>query len=212
MTSWTQTHPFMVTSWSPDKQDVLELFIQSRRGITETMRARAAWEGFASLTAFVSGPYGISHAIDRFECVVVVATDFGIAGVISYMKAILYGYNTSTSHVRRVHFVWQVQTLDIAVAAQPLLNGLLSDDVLDDGYILEMSFYVVSNQMIEHGKPFGQHQRARVFNGSPPYEKIISEEVSGQHIKRLAITHNERGEILVMSKSLAPNAEQKLTL
>jgi len=25
--------------------------------------------------------------------------------------------------------------LDIAVAAQPLLNSLLSDDVLDDGYV-----------------------------------------------------------------------------
>ncbi|KAJ5766655.1 uncharacterized protein N7511_004271 [Penicillium nucicola] len=205
----------MVTSWSPEKQDVLELFIQPRKGLTETIHHRTALDGYTSLTAFVSGPYGVSKSVDHYECVLAIATDFGIAGVISYLKKLLYGYNTCTSHVRRVHFVWEVQTLDIAVAAQPLLNSLLSDDILDDGYvgwlflfnhtradnviqILEMSFFVASNQMIEHGKPFGQHRRATVFNGKPRYDEIISEEASGRNIKRLPNTHEDRGEVLVM--------------
>lgn len=63
-----------------------------------------------------------------------------------------------------------------------------------------MSFYVASNQMIEHGKPFGQHRRATVFNGKPRYDEIISEEASGRKIKRLANTHEARGEVLVMGK------------
>ncbi|KAJ6035553.1 hypothetical protein N7460_009728 [Penicillium canescens] len=201
--SWAQTHPFMVTSWSPEKQDVLELFVQPRRGLTETIHHRTATDGYTSLTAFVSGPYGVSKSVDHYECVLAIATDFGIAGVISYLKKLLYGYNTCTSHVRRVHFVWEVQTLDIAVAAQPLLNSLLSDDVLDDGYILEMSFYVASNQMIEHGKPFGQHRRATVFNGKPRFDEIISEEASGRNIKRLPNTHEDRGEVLVMVSASA---------
>ncbi|CDM29916.1 Flavoprotein transmembrane component [Penicillium roqueforti FM164] len=196
--SWAQTHPFMVTSWSPEKQDVLELFVQPRRGLTETIHHRTALDGYTSLTAFVGGPYGVSKSVDHYECVLAIATDFGIAGVISYLKKLLYGYNTCTSHVRRVHFVWEIQTLDIAVAAQPLLNSLLSDDILDDGYILEMSFFVASNQMIEHGKPFGQHRRATVFNGKPRYDEIISEEASGRNIKRLPNTHEDRGEVLVM--------------
>ncbi|KAJ5917585.1 hypothetical protein N7466_011139 [Penicillium verhagenii] len=125
----------MVTSWSPEKQDVLELFVQSKKGLTETLRHRAALDGYASVTAFVGGPYGISKCIDQYECVLAIATDFGIAGVVSYLKKLLYGYNTCTSHVRRVNFVWQVQTLDIAVAAEPLLNSLLSDDILDNGYV-----------------------------------------------------------------------------
>ncbi|OQD76716.1 hypothetical protein PENANT_c125G07499 [Penicillium antarcticum] len=193
-----KTHPFMVTSWSPEKQDVLELFVQPRRGLTETIHYRTALDGYTSLTAFVSGPYGVSKSVDHYECVLAIATDFGIAGVISYLKKLLYGYNTCTSHVRRVHFVWEVQTLDIAVAAQPLLNSLLSDDILDDGYILEMSFFVASNQMIEHGKPFGQYRRATVFNGKPRYDEIILEEASGRNIKRLPNTHEDRGEVLVM--------------
>ncbi|KAJ5178970.1 hypothetical protein N7492_002180 [Penicillium capsulatum] len=64
-----------------------------------------------------------------------------------------------------------------------------------------MSFYVASNQMIEHGKPFGQHRRATVFNGKPRYDEIISEEASGRKIKRLTNTHETRGEVLVMGRS-----------
>lgn len=109
--SWAQTHPFMVTSWSPEKQDVLELFVQSRRGLTKTIHHRTALEGCTTLTVFVSGPYGVSKSVDQYECVLAIATDFGIAGVVSYLKKLLYGYNTSTSRVRRLHFVWQVQTL-----------------------------------------------------------------------------------------------------
>ncbi|KAJ5640273.1 uncharacterized protein N7484_008135 [Penicillium longicatenatum] len=109
--SWVQTHPFMVTSWSPEKQSVLELFVQPRRGLTETIYHRTALDGSTSLTAFVTGRYGVSKSVDHYECVLAIATDFGIAGVISYLKKLLYGYNTCTSQVRRVHFVWQVQTL-----------------------------------------------------------------------------------------------------
>lgn len=109
--SWVQTHPFMVTSWSPEKQDVLELFVQPRKGLTETIYHRTALDGYTSLTAFVTGPYGVSKSVDHYECILAIATDFGIAGVISYLKKLLYGYNTCISQVRRVHFVWEIQTL-----------------------------------------------------------------------------------------------------
>lgn len=55
-----------------------------------------------------------SHRICQsvgYESVLAVASGFGIAGVIPYLRQLLYGYNTSTSRVRRVHFVWQVATL-----------------------------------------------------------------------------------------------------
>ena len=111
LSSWTQTHPFMVTSWSPGKQEVLELFVQTRRGLTEKLRVRAEFEEFASFTAFVGGPHGLSEPVGQYESVLAIASGFGIAGVIPYVKQLLYGYNTSTSHIRRVHLVWQVQSL-----------------------------------------------------------------------------------------------------
>jgi hypothetical protein len=68
-----------------------------------------------------------------------------------------------------------------------------------------MSFYVASNEMIEHGKPFGQHRRAIMFNGRPHYEEIIAEEASGRNIKRLANMHQDRGEVLVIGKLYTSN-------
>lgn len=148
--SWTQIHPFMVTSWSPVKQDVLEFFVEARQGLTKTLYARAALNGLISYSAFISGPHGASKSMDSFECVLAIATNFGIAGVISYLKKLVYGYNTSTSYVRRVHLVWQVQSLgeksslgklalinfvEIARASESLLNDLLADDLLENGYV-----------------------------------------------------------------------------
>ena len=63
--SWTQTHPFMITSWAPRKQNVLELFVQSHRGLTAKLRARATLEGSVSYTAFVLGPYGHTESVNQ---------------------------------------------------------------------------------------------------------------------------------------------------
>ncbi|EQL28308.1 hypothetical protein BDFG_08925 [Blastomyces dermatitidis ATCC 26199] len=199
LASWMQTHPFMVTSWSPGKQDVLELFVQTRRGLTAKLQARAAVDGSASFSVFVSGPHGLSEPVSQYETVLAIVSGFGIAGVLSYLKQLLHGYNTSTSSIRRVHLVWQVETLDIAIAAQPLLNSLLVDDVLDNGYILEMSFYMESSTKVEDEKPFGKHKRAMLYHNQPNYGEIISSEVSGDYIPRLPNIHEERGRLLVMA-------------
>lgn len=196
--SWLQCHPFMVTSWSPGRQDVLDLFVRTRHGLTEKLRARAAREGTASFTAFVSGPYGRSESVGEYESVLAVASGFGIAGVVPYIKRLLYGYNTSSVRVRRVHLVWQVQTMDIAVAAEPLLNSLLDDDVLDDGYILEMSFYAEYKTKAGKARPFGVHHRATIYNGFPDYDSIISTEATGEHIERVSNSREERGKLLVL--------------
>ncbi|KMU73838.1 hypothetical protein CISG_10225 [Coccidioides immitis RMSCC 3703] len=111
---------------------------------------------------------------------------------------LLHGYNTSTSRVRRVYFVWQVESLDIVIVAQPLLNGLLTDDVLDGGYILEMSIYVESGIDVEDQKSIGKHNQAVVYNNVPDYVKIVSSEVSGDYIPRLPNTQEECGELLVL--------------
>lgn len=102
--SWTQTHPFMVTSWAPRKQNALELFVQNHRGLTAKLRTRASLEGSVSYTVFVIRPYGHTESVNQYECPIAVASGFGIAGVIPYLRQLLYGYNTSTSWARRVQF------------------------------------------------------------------------------------------------------------
>ncbi|KAL2866166.1 NADPH oxidase family protein [Aspergillus lucknowensis] len=213
--AWMQTHPFMVTSWSPGKQDTLELLVQTCRGLTKTLHTRAADDGQASFSAFVVGPHGFSEPVDQYESILAVASGFGIAGIIPYLKQLLHGYNTATSRIRRVHFVWEVDSKDLSVAAQPWLNDLLEDDVLSadegksapesdaseakhkKGYIIEISPYVTTKsdkQIVDMGK----HNRVKLYTGSPDYGKIMSEEFSGDFIRRVTNTEEEKGKLLVL--------------
>ncbi|KAJ5737434.1 uncharacterized protein N7483_002559 [Penicillium malachiteum] len=202
--SWSQTHPFMVTSWSPERQEVLELLVQSREGLTSTLRARVALGGRVSLPALIDGPYGMSRTVDGFQSVLVIATNFGIAGVISYMTKLVYGFNTCKLQVRRLRrlrLVWEVQDLDIAIAAQPFLNSLLNDDIQDDGYIIDISFYMPPGRNPER---FGRHRRVTVLSSRPNYNEIIAAEATGQCIRRVEGIYEERGKTLVIA-SVSPD-------
>jgi len=116
--SWLQAHPFVVTSWSPGKQETLELFVQVRRGFTSRLYKHASPSGSASFSALVTGPFGLSHAVNQYETVLVIASGSGIAGVVPYIKQLLYGYNTATSRIRRVHLLWETKTL----GKQPMMD------------------------------------------------------------------------------------------
>ncbi|CAG8421916.1 unnamed protein product [Penicillium salamii] len=111
--SWAQTHPFMITSWSRADQGVLDLLVEPRGGLTKALVRQAhaaAKDNFSSL-ALYSGPHGISESVDKYESVLLVASEAGIAAIIPYAKKLIHGYNTCTSHVRRVHLIWQVESL-----------------------------------------------------------------------------------------------------
>ncbi|KUL84889.1 hypothetical protein ZTR_08247 [Talaromyces verruculosus] len=190
----------MVTSWSHSAQEALDILIQPRRGFSRELlkHARAAPQGSASLRALIIGPHGMSENVDRYESVVLVASGFGIAAAIPYLKKLVYSYNTSASRTRRVHLVWEVETLDIAIAVQATLNSLLEDDVLKKRYILTISIHVKSGQIIGDVMKFGNHDRAVVYNGHANYDQILQAEMSGELIERLPNAKEEKGESLVM--------------
>ena len=111
--SWTQTHPFIVTSWSRGNLDSIELLVQPRRGMTADLLrlARGASGHPVFFPALFTGPHGTSQSVDQYETVLLIATGFGIAATIPYLKKMIHGHNTCTLQVRRIHLVWQVETL-----------------------------------------------------------------------------------------------------
>jgi NAD(P)H-flavin reductase len=58
-----------------------------------------------------TGPHGTSEIVDGFETVLLIASGFGIAVTIPYLKKMIHGYNTCTLHVRRLHLVWQIESI-----------------------------------------------------------------------------------------------------
>ncbi|EAL91125.1 ferric reductase family protein [Aspergillus fumigatus Af293] len=197
--SWTQTHPFTVTSWSRSTQDTLELLVQPRRGLSADLLryAPVAAQSSISFLALFTGPHGTSEDVSHYESVLVIASGFGIAAAVPYLKKMIYGYNTCTSQVRRLHLVWQVESIGEVAAAQTLLNNLLKDDIVDEGYILNISIYV-GNGLEQNKLPFGQHKRVCLYRSIPDYDSIISLEASGDQVERLPNIREERGRTLVM--------------
>ncbi|KDN59968.1 hypothetical protein CSUB01_10309 [Colletotrichum sublineola] len=63
-----------------------------------------------------------------------VATDHGISAQAPYLKKLVYGYNHCRGRTRQIHLIWQVTDLGIVHAAESILNPILNDDTLDDGY------------------------------------------------------------------------------
>lgn len=135
--SWMQTHPFTVTSWSRGAQDTVELLVQPRRGLTADLAryASAAAGSSVSFLALFTGPHGVSEEVSHYESILVLASGSGIAVAIPYLKKMIYGYNTCTSQVRWLHLVWQVESVDKMTPALALINNLLKDDIMDDGYV-----------------------------------------------------------------------------
>jgi predicted ferric reductase len=125
-----QSHPFTVVTWSEGKQKHLDLLVERRGGWTRKLsELRSAgdeslgskeqveaeegeedviFEGVPSYLALFTGPHGISAPASDYETVVMVASGFGIASQLSYLKQLLYGYNAHKSRNRRIHLVWQI--------------------------------------------------------------------------------------------------------
>lgn len=116
--SWAQTHPFIVTSWSRGKQDTLDLLVKPRQGLSAKLlrHLRRIEQGSVSFSAFFTGPHGISECVMAYESALVVASGIGIAAVIPYVKEMIYGYNTCTSQIRRLHLVWQIESMGECVS------------------------------------------------------------------------------------------------
>ncbi|KAF1948548.1 hypothetical protein CC80DRAFT_431361 [Byssothecium circinans] len=178
--SMLQSHPFVVISWAENEQEYMDLFIEPRRGLTRQLLSHANNNGNTNSLVLFSGPHGKSIPMSDCENILMVASGFGIAAHLPYLKQLIHGYNARQVCARRIHLVWQVRDIDVTIAAQPLLNDALNDDTLDDGWILAISIYCESSNI--RGKSFGK--RAKVYPGKAPLRDILQAEVRGDLIEK----------------------------
>ncbi|KAL4767993.1 hypothetical protein BDW60DRAFT_226019 [Aspergillus nidulans var. acristatus] len=189
--SWTQSHPYMVISWSQEKQSMLDLYVHPRQGFSARLLERAdmARGTTVSLTGVISAPHGVSESLDRYERVVAISSGSGVAAVIPYLQMLIFCCNNFLMHTRRIHFIWEIRSIDDALVVEPILNKLLEEDstVLKDDstnlehaprrrYVLSISLFVRSDT-IQTSTQFGRHKRAMVHYCSPKYEDIISRDL-----------------------------------
>ena len=113
--SFLQSHPFVVTSWSHEEQSQLELFVEPRRGLTRELLYHAqACErsgSFGSRWVLFSGPHGISAPVGEYESILLVGTGFGMAALLPYLQRLIHGYQTRKVCTRRIRVIWQVRRI-----------------------------------------------------------------------------------------------------
>ncbi|KAL4744202.1 hypothetical protein BDW72DRAFT_199991 [Aspergillus terricola var. indicus] len=85
--SWTQSHLYMVISWSQEKQSTLDLYVHPRQWFSARLLERAdmARGTTVLLTGFISAPHGVSESLDRYKRVVAISSGSGVAAVIPYL-------------------------------------------------------------------------------------------------------------------------------
>ncbi|EHA21855.1 hypothetical protein ASPNIDRAFT_184149, partial [Aspergillus niger ATCC 1015] len=172
--SWTQTHPFMITSWSTDAQDSLELYVQPCNGLTADLcrYARDAAGNSLAFVALFSGPHGVSEDVKKYRTILVFASGSGIAAAIPYLKQIIHDYNTCISKIEKLHFVWQLDSPAEMNSALHLLNALLDDDNTEKGHKLHISIYI-QGDFHRPEYSLGEHDRVFIYGETPDYKTII---------------------------------------
>ncbi|KAG9248447.1 putative metalloreductase [Calycina marina] len=90
--SFLQSHPFVVISWANKPQDHINLFIGARRSLTRELLYHAKSEHTMNPWVLFSGPYGKSVPMENCENILMVASDFGIAAHLPYLKQLIHGY------------------------------------------------------------------------------------------------------------------------
>ena len=56
-----------------------------------------------------SRPHGISIEIDEYGSILMLASGFGVAAHLLYLKKLIYSYNVRLIRARRIHLVWQIR-------------------------------------------------------------------------------------------------------
>ena len=103
-------HPFVVASWSDGPLDKLDLLIEPRSGLTRHLLHRSQTRTDRCRALF-SGPHGNSVPVGNYEVVLMVASGYGIAAQLPYLKQLLHDYNSRKARSRRIHLVWELKTL-----------------------------------------------------------------------------------------------------
>ena len=113
--SFLQSHPFVVASCTEGEQTTLELLIGPQKGLTSKfLRNSINVSGSTSADlrlALFSGPHGLSAPLADYETVLLVASGLGIAMQLPYLRHLIRGYNDFQVRTRRIHLVWQLESL-----------------------------------------------------------------------------------------------------
>lgn len=106
-----ENHPFTIAKAHQPPTEVgdrqsLELYIKVRSGFTRRLHKMCPGDSSPRIfRAFLSGPWGSSPSLDRFDSLIIMATGTGI----SYAMPMLENALQQNTRLRRLSFVWVIR-------------------------------------------------------------------------------------------------------
>ncbi|KAK1994156.1 hypothetical protein LX36DRAFT_727987, partial [Colletotrichum falcatum] len=191
-----QMHPFVVASWSNSPLETFDLLVEPRSGLTQKfLQFSKSQKAPKTCISLFSGPHGTSIPVTDYDVVLMVASGYGIAAQLPYLKKLIYEFNSRKARTRRIHLVWKLHTIGKTLAAGTLC-GRFHNSLAYAGEILKISIY------IEHiSQSHGSSSRATIVKGIPDFDAILREEVEGKYIRRVQEKEKKREDMMVLGKS-----------
>lgn len=78
--------------------------MQPRKGFIRDLNSLSEYGPTISMVLF-SGPHGKAVCINGYENILLVATGFGIAALLLYLKKLVHEYNSRKVSIYRIHLV-----------------------------------------------------------------------------------------------------------
>ncbi|KAK5947997.1 hypothetical protein OHC33_010981 [Knufia fluminis] len=92
------------------------------------------------------GPYGRSVNLYDYGVVTLIASGWGVIAQVPLLQHLIDQARNSTTQMRHIHLIWQLDSVAASISAQNLLNQALSMDSVDNGYMLSISIFDASSR------------------------------------------------------------------
>ena len=151
-----QSHPFVIADWSDGSMLSLVFLVEPKDGFTRKLLTSGDDMELAQCAsqyrlAFFTGPHGLHVPMGDYGNVLLIATGFGIAAQVTYVKELIRDYHKCRVRTRRIHLVWQIQKwgkanilkcqdganwiVEDRLVALDLINEALTEDSEQDAYV-----------------------------------------------------------------------------
>ncbi len=113
---FVQNHSFVMISWAHEKQNRLNLFVESCKELTWELLYRVEIDENESVTdsrlILFNESYEISVSVSEYESVLLIVTEFKMTAHLSYLKQLIHDYKTCKINTLWIRVIWQVQHIN----------------------------------------------------------------------------------------------------
>lgn len=105
-----------MTSWAHEKQNKLNLFVESRKELTRELLYRVEIDENEGATdsrlILFSESHEISVSVNEYESVLLIVAEFEMTAHLPYLKQLIHDYKARKASILRIRVIWQVQHID----------------------------------------------------------------------------------------------------